>query len=847
MANYIKYGDIDVDQEAYLKAIADNAETYLASRPWSEKQKNKWRNAYSDIVSQGITGASISTDGQNAGKWQINYNGNLSIDSMGKRDKETYQDAAYFLHSQMESLSKNNIRKQEETKKELPVFDNKTFTTGLHKQISNNIFGGSTWDTQKDWNIKDERDSTGKRGIQKRAELLAQELEKYRDSLEEGKYNFEGSPFTNLNNLKSRITDAVTALRTPDQNDDIDPLNRIGLKAKDYLYDGLDDIKGYLNDGETPVTYRQYAEQIAAQKALEEQQVQQQQELIQQQQQEEDQRKREQRNQIFDQMRQNIRNFREKTFGQTEPKATNKQLIANLVGIGADIASIIDPEPFSAAGLALAGSASRSIGGTNKGFWNTVLDYGSAIIGAAPLLGDAALAAKVTNNLRKLNTISGGVSLYDLIVNGSGKEAANSFKNVIDGKASLKDWENVGKALRDVVAMRGVVRNNLTERTALQQSGVKTKMEEGQIGKTKERLRRLGLKRTKPADSELEITSTVRMKSDTGDNVELKLEGESGKKLTEAFKGKSNKEKLETLKKLADDDPIIKKAVTDQGIDLTKIKSLDPSLRGSLLNLSPIRKITGGSNHGIVKTNKGELKIIQRTNNFENYAEARRKMSPLRRLWQAETQGNLYAIRKGQQQYLNKNILFNPNASLPFVESSPMFNIRRTIKEPQPIYKNRNLNKEERNISAVANALFPTSRQLTRMTKSPKLKGSITERIQSKNGRSKINTISKGKAETVYKDGSNVDHIIKWDEDYKTLFIDGKAARTSGLHEAKKLLGERVKEWEGISNKLDIRNKLSQEQVNRILDLKRQGFFLKHGGIIDNDKKLLNIIEDAWK
>jgi hypothetical protein len=69
MANYIKYGDIDVDQEAYLKAIADNAEAYLASRPWSEKQKNKWRNAYSDIVSQGITGASISTNGQNAGKW----------------------------------------------------------------------------------------------------------------------------------------------------------------------------------------------------------------------------------------------------------------------------------------------------------------------------------------------------------------------------------------------------------------------------------------------------------------------------------------------------------------------------------------------------------------------------------------------------------------------------------------------------------------------------------------------------------------------------------------------------------------------------------------------------------
>jgi L-arabinose isomerase len=38
-------------------------------------------------------------------------------------------------------------------------------------------------------------------------------LEGYGKSLEEGKYNFEGTAFKDLNDLKSRINDAVTALK----------------------------------------------------------------------------------------------------------------------------------------------------------------------------------------------------------------------------------------------------------------------------------------------------------------------------------------------------------------------------------------------------------------------------------------------------------------------------------------------------------------------------------------------------------------------------------------------------------------------------------------------------------
>lgn len=252
MANYIKYGDVDVDQEAYLKKIADEEDAYVESQPWSTKQKDRWRQAYSDIVSRGITGASVATEGQDAGRWQVNYNGDsIPIESMSDKDKRAYRDVAYFLKTQMESLS----TPKEEVKENLPVFDNKTFITGLNQQMTSKLFGGHSWTTQEDWNPKDERDETGKRGTKNRAELLAQQLELYRDSLKEGQYSFEGSPFENLEDFKGRINDAIAALRTEDPKDDLDALNKIGLKYRDFLYDGLDDT--WENQNGTSISYAQ--------------------------------------------------------------------------------------------------------------------------------------------------------------------------------------------------------------------------------------------------------------------------------------------------------------------------------------------------------------------------------------------------------------------------------------------------------------------------------------------------------------------------------------------------------------------------------------------------------------
>jgi hypothetical protein len=50
-------------------------------------------SAYSDIINRGIQGASSKT-----GQWTINVGGDtLNLDELSKKDREMYQEAAYFI------------------------------------------------------------------------------------------------------------------------------------------------------------------------------------------------------------------------------------------------------------------------------------------------------------------------------------------------------------------------------------------------------------------------------------------------------------------------------------------------------------------------------------------------------------------------------------------------------------------------------------------------------------------------------------------------------------------------------------------------------------------------------
>ena len=250
---YLNYGDQQVEQQALLTNLANEVNNYVNSQPWSRKRKEKFMSAYSDLMNRGIQGASNTT-----GQWMLQVGGDdIDLNSMDRKDREMYEEAAYFIRNQMGSLP----TKTQETEKNKTKFNNKTFQDDLRKYIGNSFFGGQEFHIggEKDkWNYLDERDTYGIRGRTNRTKKLAEVLKSYADSLDDNKYDFTDSPFKDLNDFKSRINGAITALNTENPDDDRDALNSLGLNFDDWFNNGSGD---YTVDSEgNKVTYGQLAE-----------------------------------------------------------------------------------------------------------------------------------------------------------------------------------------------------------------------------------------------------------------------------------------------------------------------------------------------------------------------------------------------------------------------------------------------------------------------------------------------------------------------------------------------------------------------------------------------------------
>ena len=251
---FINYNGTQLDQSAFLQNAANEVNMYVNSQPWSSKRKHKFMEAYQDIMNHGVLGASIGPEGI----WNINHNGVIDQSGMSKMDRQMYGEAAYFIQQQMHYLGTSSAKKEEDTKKDLVAFNN--FQNNFGDFVSNNKFGGREIQLNDVWTPLDERDTTtGLRGNTKRIETLKNWLAEYRDSLENNKYNFEGSAFKDLDDLKTRINNAIEGLN----NGDINAINQIGLNPKEWFYNGSSDIAGVDKDG-NQITYAQLAQQKQA-------------------------------------------------------------------------------------------------------------------------------------------------------------------------------------------------------------------------------------------------------------------------------------------------------------------------------------------------------------------------------------------------------------------------------------------------------------------------------------------------------------------------------------------------------------------------------------------------------
>lgn len=134
-----------------------------------------------------------------------------------------------------------------------------------------------------------------------------------------------------------------------------------------------------------------------------------------------------------------------------------------LGGIAADVASVIDPEPFSAGGLALTGTGLRTYnrwkdadGFTLSDAGNTAIDAGLSLLGMIPVVGDAALAARVISKLQKAAGWI-GTAFAAASVPQAAKAAWNKVVNGQD--MSVDDWRAIGNVLMGATQARRIQLN----------------------------------------------------------------------------------------------------------------------------------------------------------------------------------------------------------------------------------------------------------------------------------------------------------------------------------------------------------------------------------------------------
>ena len=135
-----------------------------------------------------------------------------------------------------------------------------------------------------------------------------------------------------------------------------------------------------------------------------------------------------------------------------------------LIGIAADVASVINPEPISAAGLALSGTGLRTWnrifdedGFTLSDIGHTLLDTGLSALGAIPIVGDTALSARILGKLQKASGWLGAI-----FAAGSVPQAAKAaWDKVINGKdMTVDDWRAIGNVIMGFTQARRMALNN---------------------------------------------------------------------------------------------------------------------------------------------------------------------------------------------------------------------------------------------------------------------------------------------------------------------------------------------------------------------------------------------------
>ena len=586
---YIPYGQDEISQQELMTNLANGIPEYLSGKRWAQKPKNQkaWMAAYQDIIGKGLAGASNSS-----GVWKVNTNSTIDLDSMSDKDREIYQDAAYYIQQQMARMTPRK-KKEEEKKKDQKTFN---FSESFKQQLLNNYYGGDEklfLDPEEGWNSLDAMDEkAGVRGTTERKKRVLSELQKYLENFKDDDYTFEGTSFTDASDARTKIQAAIDALNSPDTTDDAPAFNALGIQFRGLFSNGANEVSKYTLNGQ-PLTWKEYADYLKSedQKKVKAEQDKKKTAIAQQQAKyytnyrffgqglngkplspehsnvnylnqlaQKDNWSGDEMSELvgvfklaekngqlqnlskeelegfghsrWNGRRQNIKKIeglnglywdsvgkriikpykgnapqpienglqsmldsknpqkqQEAYLNSKIPGMTNAEW-KELMAIGFDIGSIIDPEPFTAAGMGataagLRHAAKNETPGHKWGFWEGVgqgIDYLTGVIGAIPVGGDLVLAGKtlikgsemlpkVSKALRLLGRTGAWKDIYDSLDNG-GKQTATKILN--GEELTVQDWRNIGQLIRGIAGHHALNVSNRATKAVAEKSGYST-------------------------------------------------------------------------------------------------------------------------------------------------------------------------------------------------------------------------------------------------------------------------------------------------------------------------------------------------------------------------------------
>lgn len=135
-------------------------------------------------------------------------------------------------------------------------------------------------------------------------------------------------------------------------------------------------------------------------------------------------------------------------------------------GLMADIASIIDPEPFTAAGFGYASDTLNLLAdekdGINDNYWDDALNYGLSTLGAIPIIGDMGMVGKIGKNMAKYAKVIGALATAPALVLAYEHypEIQQSIKKFVDDfkSCTVEDYRNIWTGIQIALGVGNVGR-----------------------------------------------------------------------------------------------------------------------------------------------------------------------------------------------------------------------------------------------------------------------------------------------------------------------------------------------------------------------------------------------------